>query len=72
MEVTVPCAWLCLRFPPSFRDTGGLTLQREVVVSRETVRRRRLKFGQASADGLRRPRVELAQHTCNMIHQQHI
>ncbi|GHE27346.1 hypothetical protein GCM10018781_79940 [Kitasatospora indigofera] len=58
---------------PLFRDTGRLTLQHEVVVSHETVRRRRPpRFGQASADGLRRLGAELARHTFNPAHPQHM
>ncbi|MEV6057447.1 IS6 family transposase, partial [Streptomyces sp. NPDC052107] len=51
------CVWLYFRFPLSFRDVEELVLQRGVIVSYETVRRRWcLKFGQAYADGLRRRR----------------
>ncbi|MER8090726.1 IS6 family transposase [Streptomyces sp. NPDC058316] len=58
VEVIAHCVWLYHRFPLSFREVEELMLKRGVVVSHETVRRWRAKFGQAYANGLsrRRPR----------------
>ncbi|MFC5856645.1 IS6 family transposase [Streptomyces chlorus] len=56
VEVISHCVWLYFRFPLSFREVEELMLQRGVIVSYETVRRRCLKFGQAYANGLRRRR----------------
>jgi hypothetical protein len=53
-EVIAQCVWLYFRFPLSFREVEELVLARGVIVSYETIRRWCLKFGQASADGLRR------------------
>ncbi|MFD7499005.1 IS6 family transposase [Streptomyces sp. NPDC059832] len=50
------CVWLYHRFPLSSREVEELMLERGVVVSYETVRRRCLKFGQAYANALRRRR----------------
>ncbi|GAA2564432.1 IS6 family transposase [Streptomyces fimbriatus] len=46
--------WLYFRFPLGFREVEELMLERDVIVSCETVRRWGRKFGQAHADGLRR------------------
>ncbi len=54
VEVISHCVWLYFRFPLSFREVEELMLQRGVIVSHETVRRRCLKFGQAHAAGPRR------------------
>ncbi|MGW1092160.1 IS6 family transposase, partial [Streptomyces sp. NPDC002596] len=54
VEVISHCVWLYVRFPLSFREVEELMLQRGVSVSRETVRRWCLKFGQAYANALRR------------------
>ncbi|WSV35991.1 hypothetical protein OG331_50965 [Streptomyces sp. NBC_01017] len=43
--------WLYFRFPLSFREVEELMIERDVVVSYETVRRWCLKFGQACANG---------------------
>ncbi|WP_327138603.1 IS6 family transposase (plasmid) [Streptomyces sp. NBC_01340] len=56
VEVISHCVWLYFRFPLSFREVEELLLQRGVIVSYETVRRRCAKFGQAYANGLRRRR----------------
>ncbi len=58
VEVISHCVWLYFRFPLSFREVEELMLERGVIVSYETVRRWRAKFGQNYADGLRcrRPR----------------
>ncbi|MFD0213464.1 IS6 family transposase [Streptomyces hirsutus] len=56
VEVISHCVWLYFRFPLSFREVEELMLQRGVLVSYETIRRRCAKFGQAYADGLRRRR----------------
>ncbi|MEU2981663.1 IS6 family transposase [Streptomyces hirsutus] len=56
VEVISHCVWRYFRFPLSFREVEELMLERGVVVSHETVRRWRLKFGQSYAHGLRRPR----------------
>ncbi|MFI5775196.1 IS6 family transposase [Streptomyces sp. NPDC051658] len=56
VEVIAHCVWLYHRFPLSFREVEELMLERGVVVSHETVRRRCTKFGQAYANGLRRRR----------------
>ena len=50
------CVWLCFRFPLSFREVEELMLERGVVVTYETIRRWRDKFGQVYANGLRRRR----------------
>ncbi len=54
VEVIAHCVWLYFRFPLSFREVEEL--ERGVLVSHETVRRRCAKFGQAYATGLRRRR----------------
>ncbi|MFF6815981.1 IS6 family transposase [Streptomyces sp. NPDC012403] len=54
VEVIAHCVWLYFRFPLSFREVEEL--ERGVLVSRETVRRRCAKFGQIHANGLRRRR----------------
>lgn len=46
--------WLYFRYLPSYREVVELMLQRGLIVSCETVRRRYLKFGQPYADALRR------------------
>ncbi|MEE1806967.1 IS6 family transposase [Streptomyces sp. BE133] len=56
VEVISHCVWLYFRFPLSFREVEELMLERGVIVSYETVRRWCLKFGQAYANALRRPR----------------
>ncbi|MFF3932944.1 IS6 family transposase [Streptomyces hirsutus] len=56
VEVISHCVWLYFRFPLSFREVEELMLERGVLVSYETIRRRCAKFGQAYADGLRRRR----------------
>jgi putative transposase len=56
VEVISQCVWLYARFPLSFREVEELRLGRGVIVSYETIRRWCLKFGQAHANALRRPR----------------
>jgi putative transposase len=58
VEVISHCVWLYFRFPLSFREVEELMLERGVIVSYETVRRRCLKFGQQYANGLRRRRPQ--------------
>jgi len=58
VEIIAHCVWLYHRFPLSFREVEELMLERGVLVSHETVRRRCTKFGQAYANGLRRRRVQ--------------
>ena len=53
-EVVSHCVWLYFRFPLSFREVEELMLERGIVVSYETVRRRCTKFGQSYAGALRR------------------
>lgn len=48
--------WLYFRFSLSFRDVEELLAQRGIVVTDETVRQWCLKFGQTSANELRRRR----------------
>jgi putative transposase len=48
--------WLYFRFSLSFRDVEELMAQRGIVVTYETVRQWCLKFGQTSANELRRRR----------------
>ncbi|MEH0651929.1 IS6 family transposase [Streptomyces scabiei] len=54
VEVISHCVWLYFRFPLSFREVEELMLERGIVVSYETVRRRCAKFGQRYAGALRR------------------
>ena len=54
VEIISHCVWLYFRFPLSFREVEELMLERDVIVSYETVRRWCLKFGQRYANGLRR------------------
>ncbi|WP_417159375.1 IS6 family transposase [Streptomyces bottropensis] len=54
VKVISHCVWLCFRFPLSFREVEELMLEREIVVSYETVRRWCAKFGPAYAGALRR------------------
>ena len=56
MEIISHCVWLYHRFPLSFREVQEMMLQREIVVSHETVRQWCAKFGQTYANGLRRRR----------------
>jgi putative transposase len=56
VEVVSHCVWLYRRFPLSFREVEELMLERGVIVSYETVRRRCGKFGRQYADALRRRR----------------
>ncbi|MGY3060787.1 transposase-like protein [Streptomyces sp. TE3672] len=53
VEIIAHCVWLYHRFPLSFREVEELMLERGVLVSHETVRRRCTKFGQTYANGLR-------------------
>jgi putative transposase len=55
-EIIAHAVWLSFRFSLSFRDVEELLAQRGIVVSYETVRQWRLKFGQTSANELRRRR----------------
>jgi putative transposase len=55
-EVISHCVWLCHRFPLSFREVEEIMMEREVVVSHETLRQWCQKFGQTYANGLRRRR----------------
>ncbi len=48
--------WRYFRFALSYRDVEALLAERGVIVTDETVRQWSLKFGQASANGLRRRR----------------
>ncbi len=50
MEIISHCVWLYFRFPLSFREVEELMLERGVIVSHETVRRRCVKFGQQYAN----------------------
>ncbi|SFX75727.1 putative transposase [Streptomyces atratus] len=55
-EVISRCVWLYFRFPLSFREVEELMLERDVIVSYETIRRWCAKFGQIYANELRRRR----------------
>ncbi|MQP33544.1 IS6 family transposase [Rhodococcus erythropolis] len=57
VEIINHCVWLYFRFPLSFREVEELMLERGVVVSYETIRRRCAKFGQAYANQLNRRRA---------------
>jgi transposase-like protein len=57
VEIISPCVWLYHRFLLSFREVEEMMLEREVVVSHETVRQWCGKFGQIYANGLRRRRA---------------
>ena len=48
--------WLYFRFALSYRDVEELLAERGVIVTYETVRQWCRKFGQSSANGLRRRR----------------
>lgn len=48
------CVWLYFRFPLSSREVEEPMLERGVIVSYETIRRWRVKFGQQYANALRR------------------
>jgi putative transposase len=50
------CVWLYFRLPVSFREIEGIMARRGVLLTYETIRRWRLKFGQASANQRRRRR----------------
>jgi putative transposase len=56
-EIINHCVWLYYRFPLSFREVEEMMLQRGIVVSHETVRQWRAKFGQTYANVLRRRRA---------------
>jgi putative transposase len=56
VEVISHCVWLYFRFPLSFREVEELMLERDVIVSYETIRRWGVKFGQEYANSLRRRR----------------
>jgi putative transposase len=55
-EIISHAVWLYFRFSLSFRDVEELLAQRGIVVTYETVRQWRLKFGQTSANEVRRCR----------------
>jgi putative transposase len=55
-EIISHAVWLYFRFSLSFRDVEELLAQRGIVVTSETVRQWCLKFGQTSANELRRRR----------------
>jgi hypothetical protein len=55
-EIISHAVWLYFRFSLSFRDVEELLAQRGVIVTYETVRQWCLKFGQTSANELRRRR----------------
>ncbi|BCL79095.1 IS6 family transposase [Ktedonobacteria bacterium brp13] len=55
-EIISHAVWLYFRFSLSFRDVEELLAQRGIVVTYETVRQWRLKFGQTYANELRRRR----------------
>ncbi|GHO79652.1 hypothetical protein KSD_74230 [Ktedonobacter sp. SOSP1-85] len=55
-EIISHAIWLYFRFSLSFRDVEELLAQRGIVVTYETVRQWCLKFGQTSANELRRRR----------------
>ncbi len=55
-EISSHAVWLYFRFSLSFRAVAELLAQREIVVTYETVRQWCLKFGQSSANELRRRR----------------
>ncbi len=56
-EIIAHAVWLYFRFNLSYRDHATLREQRGVVVTYETVRQWRLKFGQQYANQLRRRRA---------------
>ncbi|MGH3755954.1 MAG: IS6 family transposase, partial [Pseudonocardiaceae bacterium] len=56
VEIISHCAWLCHRFPFSFREVEEMMLERGIVVSHETIRQWCAKFGQTSANALRQRR----------------
>ena len=56
-EIIAHCVWLYHRFPLSFREVEELMLQRGVV-SYETIRQWCAKFGQVSANRLRRRQAQ--------------
>ena len=51
MEIINHCVWFYFRFPLSFREVEELRLERGVVVSYETIRRRCAKFGHPATSG---------------------
>jgi putative transposase len=53
-EIIAHAVWMYLRFPLSLRLVEEMLLERDVLVSYETVRRWALKFGPAYACRLRR------------------
>ena len=53
-EIIPHAIWLYFRFPLSLRLVEEMLLERGIVISYETVRRRALKFGPAYARRLRR------------------
>src|SRR5919107_1330838 len=53
-EIIARAVWLYFRFPLSLRLVEEMLLERDIVVSYETVRRWALKFGPAYARRLRR------------------
>jgi putative transposase len=55
-EIISHAVWLYFRFSLSFRDVEEILAQRGIVVTYETVRQWCLKFGQSSANELRRRR----------------
>jgi putative transposase len=55
-EIISHAVWLSFSFSRSFRDVEELLAQRGIVVTYETVRQWCLKFGQTSANELRRRR----------------
>lgn len=54
MDWQTPGLWLYFRFPLSFRLVEEMLLEREIVVSYESIRRWSLKFGAAYARSLHR------------------
>lgn len=55
-DIISHCAWLYYRLPISFREIEEVMAMRGVLLSYETIRRWCLKFGQTSANALRRRR----------------
>ncbi|MDR6182160.1 transposase-like protein [Asaia bogorensis NBRC 16594] len=53
-ELIAHAAWLYFRFPLSVHLVEEMLLERDIVVSYETIRRWSLKFGAAYARSLRR------------------
>src|SRR6266571_7657725 len=68
-EMISHAVWLYFRFSLSFRDVEELLAQRGIIVTYETVRQWCLKFGQTSANEVRRrrPRCRDTWHMDEMV-----